>query len=130
MINTRAHTLCLEETIRGLLDGQDFPTLVTMHPEEATPALLDGRPVVIITPPRISFDDAVTYSLEWEIPVVGAPIGDESVAWERLDGILSLISAHIPSVTSARPITWTGAQTAQAPAFLLTLNATYYTTNQ
>lgn len=116
-IRTHDATAALAEEIAAAL----APTgaVVVTDPEDATGHLLAGTGVVVVAPPRITSVDGSYYTLEWETPVVGAPVGDKATAWRSVDAVLSVLDAHL-QITRATPITWTGAQTAQAPAYLIT----------
>lgn len=99
--------------------------LVTLHADKATPALLAGKTVIVISAPRMSID-AVAVSYTWTLAVIGAPVANLDAAGHALDATLSAISA-LDGLTldSAEPITWSGTQTSQAPAYLLTASRTY-----
>lgn len=122
MIQTRRATLIIADDFKKAVADR---AIVTLDPEEATPALLAGTPVITIGVPTISEDTGNTYRLEWETAVIGAPVGDQAAAWQALDDLLTLIDPVI-EWESIRPITWAGAQTASAPAYLITHSSIEY----
>lgn len=98
---------------------------VVDDPEDATGHLLAGTPVVVLAPPRITEDTGPARVFQFETPIIGAPAGDREAAWRAVDQILDRLDPHI-QLDRAEPITWTGAQTATAPAYLLTHTLTAY----
>lgn len=122
MISTRTATLIIANDFKRAVADR---ALVALDPEEATPALLAGTPVIVLGVPTLSEDTGNTYRLEWETAVIGAPVGDQTAAWNTLDDLLTLIDPVI-EWDSARPITWQGAQTASAPAYLITHSTIEY----
>lgn len=122
MISTRRATLIIADDFRKAVKDR---AIVTLDPEEATPALLAGTPVIALGVPTLSEDTGNTYRLEWETAVIGAPVGDQAAAWQTLDDLLTLIDPVI-EWDSIRPITWAGAQTASAPAYLITHSSIEY----
>lgn len=122
MIATRRATLIIANDFKKAVADR---AIVTLDPEEATPALLAGTPVIALGVPTISEDTGNTYRLEWETAVIGAPVGDQTAAWQTLDDLLTLIDPVI-EWDSIRPITWQGAQTASAPAYLITHSSIEY----
>lgn len=122
MISTHRATRVIAEDLRKAVKDR---AIVTLDAEEATPALLAGTPVIVLGVPTISEDTGNTYRLEWETAVIGAPIGDQTAAWNTLDDLLTLIDPVI-EWDSIRPITWQGAQTASAPAYLITHSTIEY----
>lgn len=122
MIATRRATLIIADDFREAVKDR---AIVTLDPEEATPALLAGTPVIVLGVPTVSEDTGNTYRLEWETAVIGAPVGDQAAAWQVLDDLLTLIDPVV-EWDSIRPITWAGAQTASAPAYLITHSSIEY----
>lgn len=122
MIATRRATLIIANDFKKAVADR---AIVTLDPEEATPALLAGTPVIALGVPTISEDTGNTYRLEWETAVIGTPVGDQTAAWQTLDDLLTLIDPVI-EWDSIRPITWQGAQTASAPAYLITHSSIEY----
>ena len=122
MIATRTATLNIANDFKKAVKDR---AIVTLDPEEATPALLAGTPVIALGVPTLSEDTGNTYRLEWETAVIGAPVGDQTAAWQALDDLLTLIDPVI-EWDSIRPITWQGAQTASAPAYLITHSSIEY----
>lgn len=127
MITTHDATQALATTIAAAWEaatGSADGLLITLDPTAASAAVTSGTPAMIVPPPTITnAHPAVT--LEWELPLIGAPIADEQAAWEVLDRILTVLDdADVSEWTTARPITWGGSQTAQAPAYLLTATTT------
>lgn len=98
---------------------------VTTEAETATPAVLAGQVAVILSAPRL-VADLPTMAYVWRAAVVGAPVADLDAAGLALDAALSAI-AGAPDVElgDAEPITWSGAQTSQAPAYLFNLTVRY-----
>lgn len=125
MIATHTATRLIAEDLRNAVKDR---AIVTLDAEEATPALLAGTPVIVLGVPTLSEDTGCTYRLEWETAVIGAPVGDQSAAWNTLDDLLTLIDPVI-EWDSMRPITWQGAQTASAPAYLITHSSIAYKRN-
>lgn len=122
MIATRTATLIIADDFKNAVKDR---AIVTLDPEEATPALLAGTPVIVLGVPTINEDTGGSYRLEWETAVIGAPVGDQAAAWQTLDDLLTLIDPVI-EWDSMRPITWQGAQTASAPAYLITHSSIEY----
>lgn len=122
MIATHTATRVIAEDLRKAVKDR---AIVTLDAEEATPALLAGTPVIALGVPTLSEDTGNTYRLEWETAVIGAPVGDQAAAWQTLDDLLTLIDPVI-EWDSMRPITWAGAQTASAPAYLITHSTIEY----
>lgn len=122
MIATHTATRVIAEDLRKAVKDR---AIVTLDAEEATPALLAGTPVIVLGVPTLSEDTGNTYRLEWETAVIGAPVGDQAAAWQTLDDLLTLIDPVI-EWDSMRPITWQGAQTASAPAYLITHSTIEY----
>lgn len=122
MIATHTATRVIAEGFRNAVKDR---AIVTLDAEEATPALLAGTPVIALGVPTLSEDTGCTYRLEWETAVIGAPVGDQAAAWNTLDDLLTLIDPVI-EWDSIRPITWQGAQTASAPAYLITHSSIEY----
>lgn len=125
MIATRNASIILAADLASALGDL---AAVTLDPDEATPNVLAGTPTVIITPPALTADQGAAIVLEWETPIVGAPVADQDEAWERLDEILTRLDPVL-EWESIRPITWSGSQTAQAPAYLITHTRTIYKEN-
>lgn len=121
-MRTRAATDHLAAMIDQALQGL---AMVVTDPEDATGHLLAGTSVVVIAPPTITEDTGPVQTYEWETPVIGAPVNDRTRAWDTVDRILEALDP-ILQVDRAQPITWTGAQTASAPAYLLTHTQTIY----
>lgn len=97
--------------------GDEWPVVVSTKPEEITPALTDGRLAILINPPRIETEGNVL-NLEFEVPVIAPSIeGDYDTDLARLMSDIDTL-VHIDS---ARPISWTGAQSTDYPAYLLTV---------
>ena len=111
----------LDKELKGL-------AMVVSDPEAATGYLLSGIPVVVIAPPAITDDTGPTQTYEWEIPIIGAPINDRARAWASIDRVMESLDS-ILQVERAHPVTWTGAQTSSAPAYLLTHTQTIYKEN-
>ena len=122
MISTHTATRFIAEDFRNAVKDR---AIVTLDAEEATPALLAGTPVIVVGVPTVSEDTGCAYRLEWETAVIGAPVGDQAAAWQALDGLLTLIDPVV-EWDSMRPITWQGAQTASAPAYLITHSSIEY----
>nr|DAW00338.1 MAG TPA: hypothetical protein [Caudoviricetes sp.] len=120
MIRTRQ---CTNELARALADALGDAAVVVTSVEEATGHVLAGATTVVLAPPKITSDTGVAYALEWQVPIVGAPVADPDAAWDALDRALSAIDPFV-EWERADPITWTGAQTAAAPAYLLTITRT------
>nr|DAX61696.1 MAG TPA: hypothetical protein [Caudoviricetes sp.] len=106
-------------------DALGMRAAVVDDPEDATGHLLAGTPVVVLAPPTITEDTGPARVFQFETPIIGAPAGDRETAWRAVDQILNRLDAHI-QFDRAEPITWTGAQTATAPAYLLTHTLTAY----
>lgn len=121
-MNTREAAKHLTEVFTAALEGL---AVVVDDPEDATGHLLAGTPVVVLAPPRITDDTGPTRVFEFETPIIGAPAGDRDAAWTAVDAILDRLDPHI-EFERAEPITWAGAQTATAPAYLLTHTITAY----
>ncbi len=122
MIATYTVTRIIANDLRSAVKDR---AIVTLDADEATPALLAGTPVIVVGVPSISEDTGCAYRLEWETAVIGAPVGDQAAAWQTLDDLLTLIDPVI-EWDSMRPITWQGAQTASAPAYLITHSSIEY----
>lgn len=122
MIATHTATRVIAEEFKKAVKDR---AIVTLDPEEATPVLLAGTPVIALGVPTLSEDTGNTYRLEWETAVIGAPIGDQTAAWNTLDDLLTLIDPVV-EWDSIRPITWQGSQTASAPAYLITHSSIEY----
>lgn len=125
MISTHNTSITLAADLLGALGDL---AAVVIDPDEATPLILAGTPTVIITPPTITANKGAAYTLEWDTPIVGAPVADQDEAWKHLDTILTRLEPLL-EWTSVRPITWSGSQTAQAPAYLITHTRTVYKEN-
>lgn len=121
-MRTQAATNQLATMIDQALKGL---AMVVTDPEDATGHLLAGIPVVVIAPPSITADTGPTQTYEWETPIIGAPVNDRARAWESIDHVMEALDP-ILQVDRAQPITWTGAQTSSAPAYLLTHTQTIY----
>ncbi|WP_172193243.1 hypothetical protein [Actinomyces faecalis] len=95
----------------------------------ATATVLAGHTAVVLSAPRVDADDYAAARYTWRVAVIGAPVRDEQAAGAALDQALTAI-ASTPDIEvgDAEPITWTGTQTATAPAYLLTLTRRYPTT--
>lgn len=124
-IHTRPATKALATHLAAALEEAGVDAHVTCDPETATPAILDGRPALILTPPTATANHGPALTLEWEMPIIGAPVGDQDEAWTTLDTILTVLD-QLLEWTRIHPITWGGAQTATAPAYLITFTQTLY----
>lgn len=124
-MRTQAATEQLKTTLDRALKGL---AMVVIDPEAATGHLLSGIPVVVIAPPTITDDTGPTQTYEWETPIIGAPVNDRARAWASIDRVMEVLDP-ILQVDRAHPITWTGAQTSNAPAYLLTHTQTIYKEN-
>ena len=122
MIRTRQRTHALA---RALADALGDAAVVVTSAEEATGHVLAGTTTVVLAPPKITSDTGAAYALEWQVPIVGAPVADPDAAWDALDRALSAIDPLV-EWERAEPITWTGAQTASAAAYLLTITETVF----
>lgn len=91
----------------------------------ARPAELLGRlPAVLVTPPRVAFDQwngATTCT--WRLLVV-SDTTDEATAWAQLDDLLTRVAARLP-VESAEPSLYAaGGDARPTPAYALTYTDT------
>lgn len=125
MIATRLASAALADDITTALGDL---AAVILDPDEATALVLSGTSTVIITPPTITSNAGTVYTLEWETPIVGAPVADQDEAWQGLDEILTRLDSLL-NWDRVRPITWSGSQTATAPAYLITHTRTIYKEN-
>ena len=125
MIATRLASADLADDITTALGDL---AAVILDPDEATALVLSGTSTVIITPPTITSNAGTVYTLEWEMPIVGAPVADQDEAWQSLDEILTRLDSLL-EWDHVRPITWSGSQTATAPAYLITHKRTIYKEN-
>lgn len=126
MIPTHATALELRDRIRAALDTPSAPvTVVTTDMNEASAAVTSGACAVVIAPPRVR-NTGPAVELVFEVPVVGAPVGDQDSAWQALDALVTVLdeSGAIDPWDSLEAVTWGGAQTMTAPAYLLTLTIT------
>jgi hypothetical protein len=99
--------------------------VVVSDPEDATGHLLAGTPCVVVAPPSITGDTGPARVLRFETPVIGAPLGDKPAAWDAVDTIIDRLTPYI-EFERAEPITWAGAQSATAPAYLITHTLTVF----
>lgn len=112
----------MTEALQGL-------AVVVRDPEEATGHILAGTPTVVIAPPSIADDEAAAYKLRFETPIIGAPVNDREAAWDAIDEIMTRLRPLV-EFSHAQPIQWAGAQTASAPAYVLTHTLTVLTESE
>lgn len=124
MIHTLQDARELATAIEDTLAADGLDVLVTLEPDKATPAVISGIPAIVIAPPHVTNQGAIVVG-EYKIPVIGAPVGDQEAAWGTLDTILTSLD-RLLEWEDAEPITWQGAQTSTAPAYLLTLTIPTY----
>lgn len=120
MILTRGASIELAQTIAEHLPGVH----VTIDLETVSPQLLAGTPCIFIPPPKLIETTVPTYTLRFEIAVIGAPVADQPAAWEALDKILSLLDS-LDLIEDADPVQWDGAQSATAPAYSVSITRIY-----
>ena len=109
----------MTEVLQGL-------AVVVRDPEDATGHILAGTPTVVVGPPTVHADEHAAIEMRFETPIIGAPVNDRETAWESIDAIMTALRGLV-EFDRANPIQWQGAQTASAPAYLLTHTLTLIT---
>lgn len=103
-------------------DLTDAGLTVTTDAAQATATVLAGTTTVVLSAPRVDAEDHAAARYTWRAAIVAAPVRDPKAAGDNLDMALTTIaSLDSVEVSDAEPITWSGSQTATAPAYLLTL---------
>lgn len=120
-IAPHAATKGLAQAIQAALPSAE----VTLDAARVAPAVLAGQVAICVSAPRISAD-AASITCTWTLAVVAGPVADLETAATNLDTALTALGT-MPGYTveDADPITWSGTQTAAAPAYLTTISAAY-----
>lgn len=107
------------------LIGEHLPDVhVTIDLETVSPQLLAGTPCVFIPPPKLIETTVPTYTLRFEIAVIGAPVADQTASWNALDRILTVLDS-LNLIDDADPVQWDGAQSTTAAAYSVSINRIY-----
>jgi len=112
----------MTEALQGL-------AVVVRDPEDATGHILAGTPTVVIAPPSVQSDESAAIEMRFETPIIGAPVNDREAAWDAIDEIMTRLRPLV-EFSHAQPIQWAGAQTASAPAYVLTHTLTILTESE
>lgn len=120
MILTHGAAIELAQLIREHLPDVH----VTIDLETVSPQLLAGTPCVFIPPPKLIETTVPTYTLRFEIAVIGAPVADQNASWNALDRILTVLDS-LNLIDDADPVQWDGAQSTTAAAYSVSINRIY-----
>lgn len=116
MISTYKESQALADLLAAYLPN----AFVTLDADQVTPHLLDGTPCVFIPPPKLTETSVPAYVLRYQIAVIGAPVADQHLAWQKADAILTVLD-QLDLIEDADPVQWDGAQSTSAPAFSVTI---------
>lgn len=120
MITTLGAALELKQLIASRLPD----THVTLNLETVSPQLLGGTPCIFIPPPKLIETTVPTYTLRFEIAVIGAPVADQPAAWNAIDKILTVLDS-LDLIEDADPVQWEGSQSTAAAAYSVTITRIY-----
>lgn len=112
----------LVQEITAIL-GRDDVT-VTANPLEIPPALSDGRPVVSVEPPEISYPTHYATEATWDLYLIAGPVQDTRAAWETIAALIDALTVPL-SIDTAKPASFAAPSMPQYPAYVLTFSETY-----
>lgn len=116
MISTYKESRALADLLATYLPD----AFVTLDADQVTAQLLDGTPCVFIPPPKLTETSLPAYVLRFHLAVIGAPVADQTQAWQEADKILTVLD-QLDMIEDAEPVQWDGAQSTSAPAFSVTI---------
>lgn len=64
---------------------------VHLDPARAAQSLADGRPVVLIGPPRVEYTTYSEAVATWTLFLIAGPAGDYPAAWPTLDALTAVL---------------------------------------
>ena len=116
MISTYKESRALADLLATYLPD----AFVTLDADQVTAHLLDGTPCVFIPPPKLTETSLPAYVLRFHLAVIGAPVADQTQAWQEADKILTVLD-KLDMIEDAEPVQWDGARSTSAPAFSVTI---------
>lgn len=103
------------------IDSLNLGVAATAHQGTAANELNQGRPVIVLTPPRVTPLTKITGDFEWSVIVAAGPSNDPLKATEAMDPILlELMDDSVLTPTEAQPNVFQTIQNANYPCYVLT----------
>lgn len=114
----------LRDDVAGLLAGEGIAAVhVTMDAAEAPNQLAAGQVVVVIEPPRISWQTYTLREYEWTVSVIAGPYTDPLGAWRAMEPVIDALAVPL-SIDAAVPSRYAPPNAPQYPAYQLTFTET------
>lgn len=103
------------------IDSLNLGVKATAHQGSAANALNQGRPVIVLSPPKVNSLTKETSEFEWQVIVAAGPAADPLKATEQIDPImLELMNDPVLTPSTAQPSVFQTIQKNNYPCYVLT----------